>query len=470
MKLRLYNTETRAKEEISPGESGKILLYTCGPTVYNYAHIGNFRTYIFEDLLCRTLKFLGMPVRQVMNITDVEDKIIKAATEQNIPLEDFTRPFIEAFFEDLQSLNIEPADDYPSAVEHIPMMVEMIQKLLDQGNAYRGSDGSIYYAIDKFPSYGRLSHLEQKNLKTGASDRIGQDEYDKENACDFVLWKAYDPTRDGMVFWESPFGPGRPGWHIECSAMALQLLGETIDIHCGGVDNIFPHHDNEIAQTEAFTGKRFVRHWAHSEHLLFENRKMSKSLGNFYTLRDLLNKGYSGKQIRYLLLQTHYRTQLNFTFQGLDGAAHTLERIADCAGRLRAWDDSGFYGFADPLIERARKQFIGSLADDLNISPALAALFDLIREVNVLCDQNQIGAKEAASVLQFFEDCDAVLGVLPLKEEKLRVSRTVEDALQHREEARAQKNWDLADYWRDFILNRGYVIEDTPHGPKLKKR
>ncbi len=469
MKLKLYNTETREKEEIAPIDGHTIKMYTCGPTVYNFAHIGNFRTYIFEDLLRRTLKFFGHKVFQVMNITDIDDKTIKGALAQGIKLEEFTQPFTDAFFEDLKTLNIEPAENYPAATDYIQDMIVVIQKLLEKGTAYHGTDRSVYFAIDQFPSYGRLSHLKIDELQAGASQRVEADEYDKEHVCDFVLWKAYEQVRDGDIFWDSPFGPGRPGWHIECSAMAMQILGECIDIHCGGVDNMFPHHENEIAQCEAFSGKHFVKHWLHAEHLLVDHRKMSKSLGNFFTLRDLLNKGYHGPEIRYLLLQTHYKTQLNFTFQGLDGAKNTLERLSDFIYRLKEVKDAANYDLSLPFLVKAGKAFKEALADDLNISLALAALFDLVREINSLCDQGKIGMREAKTVLEHLHHMDQVLGVLPLEEKALHMASDLEEALQKRQDARTQKNWKEADKWRDFIHAAGYLIEDTPSGARLKK-
>ena len=334
MPLKFYNTALRQKETFVPLEGRHVRMYTCGPTVYNFAHIGNFRTYVFEDLLRRTLKFFGYQVTQVMNLTDVDDKTIKGAIANKVSLDAFTEPFKEAFFEDLKTLRIEPVEHYPAATDYIPEMIAMIEELLQKGIAYAGGDGSIYYAIQKFPRYGCLSHLHLEELQAGASERVANDEYEKDNVADFVLWKSYDPERDGEIYWESPFGPGRPGWHLECSAMAMKILGETIDIHVGGIDNMFPHHENEIAQSEACSGKPFVKLWMHAEHLVVDHKKMSKSLGNFYTLRDLLAKGYTGTQVRYLLLQTHYKTQLNFTFQGLDGAKSALQRLNDFIQRL----------------------------------------------------------------------------------------------------------------------------------------
>ncbi|MCB1073997.1 MAG: cysteine--tRNA ligase, partial [Simkania sp.] len=330
MTLHIYNTESREKEPITLAPHKKeIALYTCGPTVYNFAHIGNFRTYVFEDLFRRTLEFFGLKVKQVMNLTDVDDKTIKGALEKRVSLDEFTQFYKRAFFEDLKTLGIQKAHLYPSAIDYIPQMIAMIQHLIKKGLAYKGKEGSVYFSIRHFPAYGKLSHLCLSELKAGASERVTTDEYEKESIADFVLWKGYDPERDGDIYWESPFGKGRPGWHIECSAMATELLGETIDIHMGGVDNIFPHHENEIAQSEGCSGKMFSRYWVHAEHLIVNGKKMSKSLGNFFTLRDLLDKGYSGTEVRYLLLSTHYRTQLNFTLEGLNAARQSLQRLED---------------------------------------------------------------------------------------------------------------------------------------------
>ncbi len=468
--MRLYNTETRQKEEIASSIDRQIRMYTCGPTVYNFAHIGNFRTYVFEDLLRRALKFFGFQVTQVMNITDIDDKTIRDALKEQISLKQFTDRYTEAFFEDLKALNIEKVEYYPRATDFIPQMITLIQKLLDEGIGYRGADGSIYYAIAKFPTYGRLSHLHLDELKAGGSKRTAADEYDKEHIADFVLWKAYDSTRDGNIFWESPFGRGRPGWHIECSAMAMDLLGPTIDIHVGGVDNMFPHHENEIAQSEACTHQRFVRYWLHAEHLLVDHKKMSKSLGNFYTLRDLLAKGYTGPHVRYLLLQTHYRTQLNFTFEGLDGAANALRRVADFAMRLRDIDTKTALPASAPFILAAREKFSLALADDLNISAALAAVFDFIRDINTLCDAGQVGRQEAPQILRFLEELNQVLGVLPLEPVAEEIPSELLALLADRQKARAEKDWERADKCRDELFSKGYLVEDTSSGARLKKR
>ena len=429
-KLELLNTSTRQKEILKPLKENHVRMYTCGPTVYHYAHIGNFRTYIFEDLLRRTIKFFGMGITQVMNLTDVDDKTIKGAIAQKVTLDEYTKPFKDAFFDDLKTLNIEPAEQYPAATEYIDEMIRLIQGLLDKGFAYKGGDGSIYYAIKKFPHYGCLSHLKLEDLQAGASERVAADEYDKDHVADFVLWKAYDPERDGKIFWESPFGPGRPGWHLECSAMAMKILGQTIDIHVGGIDNMFPHHENEIAQSEAYSGQPFVKIWMHSEHLIVDNKKMSKSLGNFYTLRDLLNKGFTGTQVRYMLLQTHYKTQLNFTFSGLEAVKSSLHRLNDFIQRMSEIKNGQSKGKALPVLEKAFYEFSKSLADDLNISAALAALFDMVREINALSDDGSISAEEAGQVVELMRRFDSVLGVLSFEKASAEIPQELNEALE----------------------------------------
>ncbi|MBS4168675.1 cysteine--tRNA ligase [Parachlamydia sp. AcF125] len=466
--IQLFNTERRAKQTLNI-ENGQIRLYTCGPTVYNFAHIGNFRTYVFEDLLRRTLKFFGLKVKQVMNLTDVDDKTIKGAITKGVTLNAFTQPYKEAFFQDLATLHIEPAEVYPAATDYIQPMIEMIQKLIEKGFAYKGQDGSIYYAIHKFPRYGCLSHLKLDELKVGASERVAADEYDKENISDFVLWKNYDSVRDGQIYWESPFGPGRPGWHLECSAMAMQLLGDTIDIHVGGVDNMFPHHENEIAQSEACSGQTFVKHWMHAEHLVVDGKKMSKSLGNFYTLRDLLKKGYVGVEVRYMLLQTHYKTQLNFTFEGLDAVRHSLRRVQDFIRRIQEIKGTKDSGLVSPVVESTLHAFAKALADDLNISVALAALFEMIREVNTLCDKGQVGESEAAEILLLLQKINQVLAIFSFETPLDLIPPELQDALEQRNQARQAKNWPEADRLRDFIQSHGYIIEDSVKGARLKK-
>lgn len=466
--LSFFNTLTRKKEPLKPLKEGEVTLYTCGPTVYNFAHIGNFRCYMFEDILRRTIKLLGYRLKHVMNITDVDDKTIKGAIRENVSLEAYTEKYTAAFFSDLDTLNIERADAYPKATDYIDEMIRLIGQLLDKGVAYKGGDGSIYFAIDKFSEYGKLSHLHLSELKAGASERVHHDEYDKDHVADFVLWKAHDQERDGPLYWKSPFGNGRPGWHIECSAMAMKILGESIDIHCGGVDNMFPHHENEIAQSEACTGRCFAGMWLHAEHLIVDGKKMSKSLGNFFTLRDLIEKGFSGRQIRYLLMQTHYRTQLNFTMQGLDAASHSLARLDAFVHRLESQEEPSTGFPIEELLANAEVDFKTHLADDLNISAALAVLFDLLREVNALIDQKKVGHKEATETLSLLGRMDGVLGVMKfhVREE---VPKELENALEERARARQNKDWKTADQIRDFIHSKGYIIEDSPKGAKLKK-
>lgn len=467
--IRLYNTLTRQKEQLKPLKTGHVTLYTCGPTVYNFAHIGNYRTYVFEDLLRRTIQFFGLNITQVMNLTDVDDKTIKGAIAKGVSLDEYTQVYKDAFFEDIKTLNIQPAEHYPAATDYIKEMIKMIEGLLQKGVAYKGTDGSIYYAIKKFPHYGCLSHLHLDQLQAGASERVAADEYDKDHVSDFVLWKAYDPERDGAIFWESPFGKGRPGWHLECSAMAMKLLGQTLDIHVGGIDNMFPHHENEIAQSEAYSGKPFVKIWMHSEHLVVDGRKMSKSLGNFFTLRDLLAKGFTGTQVRYMLLQAHYKTQLNFTFAGLDSVKETLNRLQDFIQRLMEIKTSQSSGQVASILDRTLKAFAEGLADDLNISVSLAAIFEMVREINGLIDTNKISAAEAQEVIHLLKRFNTVLGVLSFEKAVEEVPQELQEALEKRLQARKDKNWALADSLRDLIISRGYIIEDTPQGMRLKK-
>lgn len=462
-----FNTETRQKEVVRPLRPGKITLYTCGPTVYSYAHIGNFRAYVFEDLMRRTLELLGFQVEQVMNLTDVDDKTIKGAIREGVTLDAYTEPYKRAFFEDIQSLRLRPAHHYPAATQYIPQMIEMIEQLQAKGLAYQGHDQSVYYSIGKFSRYGCLSHLNLQELQVGASERIVTDEYDKENLADFVLWKAYQPERDGQIFWESPFGRGRPGWHLECSVMAMQLLGKTIDIHAGGVDNIFPHHENEIAQSEAATGETFVRHWMHTEHLVVDGKKMSKSLGNFYTLRDLTNRGYSGDQVRLMLLHTHYRSQLNFTIEELTGVQATIDRLNAFVRRLHSVEGDQTGGKMTLRLPAVARGFAESLADDLNISEALGIIFDWIREANALIDANTVSRQEAQQALELMQMVNSILDVIRFEEE--RIPESLQQALRDRQAARAAKDWAQADRLRDQIQAAGYRIEDTPRGPQLVK-
>ncbi|MGQ9663114.1 MAG: cysteine--tRNA ligase, partial [Kiritimatiellia bacterium] len=407
--MRLFNTLTRTVEELVPLEGNHVRLYTCGPTVYDYAHIGNFRAYVFEDILRRTLKYAGYRVTQVMNLTDVDDKTIRGARSAGVSLAEFTRKYKEAFFQDLRALNIEAAEHYPAATEHIAEMITLIERLFERGLAYKAEDGSVYYNVRRFPGYGKLAHLDLTGLRPGA--RVSHDDYDKENIADFALWKAWD-EQDGDVAWDTPWGRGRPGWHIECSAMSMKYLGESFDIHTGGVDNIFPHHENEIAQSEGATGKPFVKYWLHCEHLRVQGQKMSKSLGNFYTLRDLLNRGYSGRELRYVLLSAHYRQSLNFTFEAVEAARGALARLDDFRSRLSELAGSASAEGDSPWVRRARTDFREALEDDLNTPRALAVLFEMVREGHVAMDCAEVTAAAAASALEALTDFDRVLGCL----------------------------------------------------------
>ncbi|MEM3616917.1 MAG: cysteine--tRNA ligase [Candidatus Bathyarchaeia archaeon] len=460
-----FNTLTRRKERFVPLEKGEVRIYTCGPTVYDFAHIGNFRTFVFQDVLRRWLEYRGFKVVQVMNITDVDDKTIRGARRRNIPLREYTDYYMKAFFEDIKALNLERAEYYPRATEHIPEMVTLIKRLMEKGYAYRGEDGSIYYDISKFKDYGKLSKLKIEELKPGA--RVKVDEYGKEEARDFALWKAWD-EEDGDVFWETEIGKGRPGWHIECSTMAMKYLGETIDIHSGGVDLIFPHHENEIAQSEAATGKPFARYWLHSEHLLVEGRRMAKRYGNFYTLRDLMAKGYDPLAIRYLLMSTHYRQQLNFTFEGLEAAKSAVDRLRTFVRRLLEADGEGCGEKIKSLMVEAQRRFEETMDDDLNISVALAVLFDFIRDVNKLIDENKLSKKEAAEVHNLMMKFDKVLGVIGEVEAKEKLPPEAEELIRRREEARKARDWATADKIREQLKAMGIMLEDTPQGVRWR--
>ena len=463
--IRLFNTLTRQKETFIPIEEGKVRMYTCGPTVYDFAHIGNFRAFLFEDLLKRWLEYRGFKVTHVMNLTDVDDKTIRGSQKQQTPLKQYTEYYAKAFFEDIAVLNVEPADYYPKATEHISEMVALIKRLVEKRYAYKGEDGSIYYAISKFKGYGKLSKIQVTQLKAGA--RVKVDEYAKEEAQDFALWKAWT-REDGEVFWETELGKGRPGWHIECSAMSMKYLGETFDIHCGGVDNIFPHHENEIAQSEAATGKKFVNYWFHNEHLLVEGKRMAKRYGNFYTLRDLLKMGYDAKAIRYLLLSTQYRQQFNFTFEGLDAAKGAIERLRNLMRRLQDADGKNSGEKITRLMSQVQTSFGEAMDDDLNISVALAALFDFARDVNNLLDANTLSRDEAKQIYALMAGLDKVLGVIGEVEVEAALPKEAEELIKKREEARKAKDWKTADAIRQQLRTMGITIEDTPQGVRWK--
>ncbi|HXF38733.1 MAG TPA: cysteine--tRNA ligase [Blastocatellia bacterium] len=466
--LKLQNTLTRALEEFKPLEGNTVRMYACGPTVYDYGHIGNFRTFVAVDVLRRYLKYLGYEVLHVMNITDVEDKIIRRMLESGQSLEEYTEFYTQAFLEDTKALNIEQPEVIPRATKHIPEMVELMKRLADTEHTYT-SDGSLYYRIGSFPGYGKLSGLKLETNVLRA--RIDSDEYEKDDARDFVLWK--EPKEEKEPRWESPFGEGRPGWHLECSAMSMKYLGESFDIHCGGVDLIFPHHENEIAQSEGATGKPFVRHWVHSEFLLVEGEKMAKSKGNYYTVRDLISQGYSPMAIRYLLLSVPYRTQLNFMLEGLRGAESALEGLRNLRRRLNEFSGKpGSQPRAQDALTRAREGFEAGMNDDLNTSNALAALHDFRRDVNSAMDAGEFGADDREAALDLLGRVNSVLGVLPEQEESVdaALAAEIEAKIEERKAARRNREFNKADQIREELAARGIILEDTPQGTKWKRK
>ncbi|HNS81015.1 MAG TPA: cysteine--tRNA ligase [Kiritimatiellia bacterium] len=465
MSMKIFNTLSRTAEELVPLEGNHVRMYTCGPTVYNFAHIGNFRAYMFEDLLRRYLRFRGFRVTQVMNLTDVDDKTIRGCRAAGLPLREYTQKYKDAFFSDLKTLSIEPAEHYPAATDHVPAMIALIEKLLEKGFAYRSDDGSVYFSIAKFPGYGKLAHLDLSGLRAGA--RVAHDEYEKENLADFALWKAWD-EEDGDVVWDAPWGRGRPGWHIECSAMSMHYLGDSFDLHTGGMDNIFPHHEDEIAQSEAATGKPWVKYWMHCAHLIVDGKKMSKSAGNFFTLRDILDRGWSGRDIRYVLLTTHYRQTLNFSFDSLEAAHAALQRVDEFTARLK--DRAGQAAASAELPDWAREavgKFTAALDDDLNISGGMAAVFDMIHAGNRAMDRDELSAGEARRTLDEMARLDRVLGFLTAAEDEIPAEVTA--LVEARKQARAEKNWAASDRIRDELAALGWTVKDTPEGPKLRK-
>lgn len=470
MALKLFNTRTRSVQEFVPLDAtgNRAGMYCCGPTVYDYAHIGNWRTFVFGDLVRRYLEFRGYAVQHVMNITDVEDKIIKRVRESGQSLRLFTARFEDAFFEDALALNCRKPHQTPRATEHIPEIISLIEKLVQRGIAYRAADNSVYFSIEKYRArggqYGQLIHLNFDEMRTG--ERVKSDDYAKEAVADFALWKARVPE-DGEVFWPSPWGEGRPGWHIECSAMSMKLLGSSFDLHLGGEDLVFPHHEDEIAQSEGAAvqdpGGHFVKYWLHGAHLMVEGRKMAKSLGNFFTLRDLLAKGYSGREIRCLLLSAHYRETFNFTLDGLQSARQSLTRIDECLNRVRELA-VGTPGQEDREV---MERFAKALDDDLNISGAWAVVFEWVRETNRRLADNSMDAAAAANALATWDRMDAVLGVG--KPTEVTVPSEFAALLEARQAARKAKDFKRADAIRDELKSKGWIIEDTPKGARLKK-
>lgn len=469
MSLKLYNTQTRQKDDFIPLKENEVKMYVCGPTVYNYVTIANLFAYIFPDVLRRYFEYKKLKIKHVMNLTDVDDKTIKTSQAQNIPLDEFTKKYINAFHDDLIDLNVLPPTKITRATEYIDEMIKLIQKLLDDKYAYIGQDQSVYFSIIKFPEYGKLSHLDKSGLKIGF--RVDHQEYDKENAADFVLWKARAPE-DGENFWPSPFGPGRPGWSIECSAMSMKNLGTTIDIHTGGIDLIFPHHENEIAQSECFSGRKFVNYWLHNEHVLINGQRMGKSLNNFYNLRDIQAKKFTGRDLRYLYLGCHYRSKLNFTWDSLQAAANVLKNIDNFIIRLRNVKTeipnvpANSY---ESLFISSEDQFFDAIEDDLNTPKSLAVMHNLIKKINILIDDNKIGQRIAERTLELLEKFDQILGVIFIDlKQTTTIPPEIEDLAQKREKARQKKDFTKADEIRQQIEKAGYTVEDTDSGFLLK--
>lgn len=465
--FRLYNSLTRSIEPFAPADETTVRLYTCGPTVYNPAHLGNFRTFLFEDLLRRVLRMRGWGVEQVMNLTDVDDKIIKRATERGISITDLTKPVVETFHADREFLRIQRAEHYPRATAYIAEMIDLVKRLESNGVAYKADDGSVYFAIAKFPSYGRLSRLDTREIRSGA--RVAQDDYAKENAQDFALWKAAKPEDEACgAAWDSPWGRGRPGWHLECSAMAMAILGETLDIHAGGVDLMFPHHEDEIAQSEAATGKPFARFWCHGEFLLTDGAKMAKRVGNVSTVSDLREENVSAAALRHFVFSTHYRKQLNLSGAALEASTEAVRRVGDFSDRLSRERNGNttLLEAADTLLIEATS----ALSDDLNAPRAIGALFEFISAANRALDQRGTDPDALARARDAFRQVNAVLDIVPDRgTDDNELSAWVNSQLAERAEARARRDFAAADAVRKALEEKGIAIEDSPSGTRWKR-
>ena len=459
--MRLFNTLGRKIEQFLPIEGKKVKFYACGPTVYNFAHIGNLRSYVFEDVLKRALIYAGYEVNHIMNITDVDDKTIKKSGAKKIELDKITKQYEDSFVSDIKKLNIVLPDKFTRATEYIGQMVTLVKGLLNKGFAYKTSDGSIYFSINKFKNYGKLSNLDKKNIRSGV--KVNQDEYGKENPADFVLWKAWNEA-DGDIFWQTDLGKGRPGWHIECSAMSQSELGDTIDIHAGGVDLIFPHHENEIAQSEAASGKKFVRFWLHCEHLLVDNQKMSKSLNNYYTLSDIIERGFSPLDFRYLCLGAHYRSKLNFTWEGLEAARSARKRLATIVASLSHPEQSEGSRDSSPAVQNDRsdnkyqKEFRKKIFADLNTPEAIAVMWEMMR------DEKVSNGEKISNLSEF----DKIMGLDLLKKDQQKIPSEIAELVKKRQQARKKGDFELADEIREQIIDKGYKVEDSEDRTKLQ--
>ena len=461
MSTRFYNTINRKKVEFEPITPGTVKLYTCGPTVYDTAHIGNFRTFIFEDLLKRFLVFKGYEVYHVMNITDVDDKTIKRAITEEITINELTLKYTEEFMNDIKSLKILPADKYPRATDHIDEMIKMIQALEENGYAYETEDHSVYFRLDAYDSYGQLTQIDLTQQRV--NERIINDEYSKDNPQDFALWKARDDD-DGKIYWESPWGRGRPGWHIECSAMSIKYLGNHFDIHCGGVDNIFPHHENEIAQSVSATQEPFVNYWMHSEYLQIQGDKMSKTLGNYYKISDLISEGFTAEEIRFTLLNAHYRSKLDFSLKQKQEARMTIQRITDFQQRLLELKDSSE---TESSIPDEFEEFVAALDDDLDTPKAFAIFFGWIRSMNKLLDRGEFKFSQINGGLDFIDKFDDLFAIIPDAES---IPQNIYDLIKKREKARLKQDWKTADKIRNQLYQEGWLVADSPSGPKVRSK
>jgi cysteinyl-tRNA synthetase len=461
MTLKIFNSFGNKLEEFVPLKGKEVGLYTCGPTVYDNAHIGNFRAYAWEDILRRYLEYSGYKVKQIMNLTDVDDKTIKGANEQKMALSEYTEKYKKSFFEDVKALNILPAHNYTSATEHIPEMVKLVETLMAKGFAYRGEDEHIYFSIKKFPSYGKLAGIDVTKLKDGA--RVNQDEYEKEGVGDFAVWKNWT-EKDGTVFWETSLGKGRPGWHIECSAMSMKYLGETFDLHTGGVDNKFPHHENEIAQSEAATGKKFVKYWMHCEHLLVNGKKMAKSAGTFYTLRDLVEKGLNPKAIRYVLINAQYRQQINFVIDSVHDAEKAIDGLQRFIDRIRGIKESVEQESIKELINEMLSEFEKAMDNDLGVPNATKSLFEFVKKINTLIDNSGLGESGAKAVMDALAKVDSVLGIMDFALKFFEVTDEQQKLIDERNEARKAKDFAKSDELRDKLKAEGIELVDNPDG------
>lgn len=467
MDVKFHNSLTGKKESFQPMDPEQVKIYSCGPTVYNYNHIGNYRSYIFTDMLRRSLKLLGYKLDQTMNITDIDDKIINESIERNISVEEFTKPWIQYFFEDLETLKIEKLEHYPRATESVPEMIELIDRLKENKVIYE-KDDSVYFSIRSFKEYGSLSKIDIQGMKAGA--RYDADEYEKDDVRDFVLWKS--PKLEQEKSWETKYGKGRPGWHLECSAMIRKIYSSGIDIHTGGIDLLFPHHENEIAQTRgAYPNENFVNTWMHCEHLLVDNQKMSKSLGNFYTLRDLLAKGYDPKSIRYLLLSSHYRTKMNFTLKSIDESARAIQKIQNTLDRILEKADYDLSSSKEGIYSKSHLlAFKEALADDLNVPKALGSLFEFLKTINSALDKNELSKEDISDLLYYFTCINSILSVLSFEKEAKDSDSEIQELIEKRQQAKKDKNYALADSIRKDLNDRGIILEDSPSGVKWKRK